>query len=154
LLHVMGLGVANQNNPAQQPSFPQSQQVAQSPSTIQAHTQTQQAFSQQAQQFHTPDASSLTSPQYLSQYRSATLMSNQTVANNTVAATSAATPSQTAFTPAQLATLKYQILAFKFISKNMSVPPNLQHAVFFPANVDNILATKEQTPTVQSKIVD
>lgn len=80
-------------------------------------------------------------------------MSNQTVANNATAATSVP-PSQTAFTSAQLAALKYQILAFKLISKNMPVPTPLQQAIFTPANVETMLVTKDQAPTLQSKIVD
>ncbi|KAG1457849.1 hypothetical protein G6F56_006523 [Rhizopus delemar] len=36
------------------------------------------------------------------------------------------------FSPAQLAALKYQILAYKLISKNMPLPANLQQAVLSP----------------------
>ncbi|RUS16503.1 SNF2 family N-terminal domain-containing protein, partial [Endogone sp. FLAS-F59071] len=152
-------GVTNQNSTAQQPAFPQFQQVAQPSSSI----QTQQAFSQQTQQTqqtqqaqqaqHVPDASSSTSSLF-SQYganRTVPLMSNQTVANSATAATSV-TPSQTAFTSAQLAALKYQILAFKLISKNMPVPPPLQQAIFSPANVETMV--KDQPPTLPSKITD
>ncbi|KAI9362740.1 hypothetical protein BD770DRAFT_359584, partial [Pilaira anomala] len=37
-----------------------------------------------------------------------------------------------AFSQSQLAALKYQILAYKLISKNLVLPPNLQQAVLSP----------------------
>ncbi|KAI8997113.1 SNF2 family N-terminal domain-containing protein [Pilobolus umbonatus] len=39
-----------------------------------------------------------------------------------------------AFSQSQLAALKYQILAYRLISKNMSLPPNLQQAVLAPTS--------------------
>jgi ATP-dependent helicase STH1/SNF2 len=39
-----------------------------------------------------------------------------------------------AFSQQQLAALKYQILAYKLISKNMTLPPNLQQAVLSPTS--------------------
>ncbi|CAO3640243.1 unnamed protein product [Cunninghamella blakesleeana] len=45
--------------------------------------------------------------------------------------------SHSAFTQTQLAALKFQILAYKLISKNMPLPPNLQQAVLAPVNADD-----------------
>ncbi|CAO3621454.1 unnamed protein product [Mucor hiemalis] len=39
-----------------------------------------------------------------------------------------------AFSQSQLAALKYQILAYKLISKNLTLPPNLQQAVLSPTS--------------------
>ncbi|RUS34814.1 hypothetical protein BC938DRAFT_478366 [Jimgerdemannia flammicorona] len=153
--HHMSNGVnSQQNSPVQQPAYPQLQQVAQ-PASVQAHAQTQQAFSQQAQQYQLASDASSSVTSLFSQYvanRAAPATSNQTVTNN-VATTPSMTP-QTAFTQAQLAALKYQILAFKLISKNMPVPPNLQQAVFSPTNVDGLPTAKEQSSTIPSKIAE
>lgn len=45
-------------------------------------------------------------------------------------------PPHSAFTQSQLTALKYQILAYKLISKNMPLPPNLQQVVLAPMNGD------------------
>ncbi|KAI7865257.1 SNF2 family N-terminal domain-containing protein [Spinellus fusiger] len=53
------------------------------------------------------------------------------------------------FTQSQLAALKYQILAYKHISKNLPLPPSLQQAVLSPASIDNV--PKELTALQRSQ---
>ncbi|KAG2186621.1 hypothetical protein INT44_002845 [Umbelopsis vinacea] len=47
------------------------------------------------------------------------------------------------FTETQLAALKYQILAFKLISKNLPLPPNLQQAVLATPSTENLTASRD-----------
>ncbi|KAI9487898.1 MAG: SNF2 family N-terminal domain-containing protein [Benjaminiella poitrasii] len=54
-----------------------------------------------------------------------------------------------AFTQTQLAALRHQILAYKLISKNMTLPPHLQQAVLTPTIALN---TETMTPMDQSQI--
>jgi ATP-dependent helicase STH1/SNF2 len=49
-----------------------------------------------------------------------------------------------AFSQTQLAALKYQILAYKLISKNLTLPPNLQQAVLSPTSA---LVNESASPT-------
>ncbi|KAI8336435.1 SNF2 family N-terminal domain-containing protein [Choanephora cucurbitarum] len=57
-----------------------------------------------------------------------------------------------AFTQAQLATLKYQILAYKLISKNLALPPHIQQAVLSPGAalaMDNAANNNPTPPPTQ-----
>lgn len=47
------------------------------------------------------------------------------------------------FTETQLAALKYQILAFKLISKNLPLPPYLQQAVLASPSTENLTASRD-----------
>ncbi|CEI98505.1 Putative Adenosinetriphosphatase [Rhizopus microsporus] len=63
------------------------------------------------------------------------------------------TDATSAFTPAQLAALKYQILAYKLISKNMPLPLNLQQAVLSSSStlespVQQVATNNSMTPSV------
>ncbi|KAG0183555.1 hypothetical protein DFQ29_002610 [Apophysomyces sp. BC1021] len=61
--------------------------------------------------------------------------------------------SQLVFTPTQLAALKYQILAYKLISKSMPLPPHLQQAVLSPGSVESP-ALKEMSPAATQRSQD
>ncbi|KAI8344521.1 SNF2 family N-terminal domain-containing protein [Chlamydoabsidia padenii] len=64
-----------------------------------------------------------------------------------------ATSSHLAFTQEQLSALKYQIMAYKLISKNMPLPPILQQAVLSPINntsTNNNVNTSQQSPSTEN----
>ncbi|KAG1503536.1 hypothetical protein G6F54_001614 [Rhizopus delemar] len=61
------------------------------------------------------------------------------------------TESASTFSPAQLAALKYQILAYKLISKNMPLPPNLQQAILSPGSDTPTADTPTSTPTTKQQ---
>ncbi|ORZ14387.1 SNF2 family N-terminal domain-domain-containing protein [Lobosporangium transversale] len=58
------------------------------------------------------------------------------------------------FSQDQLVDLRHQIIAFKLISANMAVPPNLQEAIFTPKSVEQVLSAKEPTASVAGRVVD
>ncbi|KAF7731676.1 hypothetical protein EC973_008847 [Apophysomyces ossiformis] len=60
---------------------------------------------------------------------------------------------QLVFTQTQLAALKYQILAYKLISKNMPLPAHLQQAVLSPTPVESP-ALKEMSPMTTQRSQD
>ncbi|KAF8428570.1 SNF2 family N-terminal domain-containing protein [Tirmania nivea] len=59
------------------------------------------------------------------------------------------TPTSQSFTQDQLAILRHQIMAFKLISKNMPVPPQIQNAIFAagvkPVSVSTVIAAVNAT---------
>jgi ATP-dependent helicase STH1/SNF2 len=61
-------------------------------------------------------------------------------------------PRTSIFTENQLAALKYQIYAFKLISKNLPLPANLQQAVFTSPNADNFPVSKEIAAAANVKL--
>jgi ATP-dependent helicase STH1/SNF2 len=55
------------------------------------------------------------------------------------------------FTETQLAALKYQILAFKLISKNLPLPPYLQQAVLASPSTENLTASRDGPASANAK---
>lgn len=55
------------------------------------------------------------------------------------------------FTETQLAALKYQILAFKLISKNLPLPPYLQQAVLASPSNENLTASRDGPASASAK---
>lgn len=63
-------------------------------------------------------------------------------------------PPIVSFTPEQLASLKCQIMAFKLLSRNQPIPPNIQAAVFTPSEALKLIAGTEQRPGNTSRDSD
>lgn len=61
-------------------------------------------------------------------------------------------PQHTVFTQEQLAALKYQIMAYKLISKNMPLPPNLQQAILAsPTSDSSSVNPSHKSPSIESQ---
>ncbi|KAI8384542.1 SNF2 family N-terminal domain-containing protein [Radiomyces spectabilis] len=126
--------------PTQQQPTPPSQQQTQ-PSLQPSHATPPQSVQQQA---YTPTQQRPPQPMSQPHPMQPTQMSPAVEASNTGYPGSEAA---SVFTQNQLSALKYQIYAYKLISKNMPIPPNIQQAVFSPAASEG-QGVKIASPTV------
>ncbi|CAG8499092.1 1292_t:CDS:10 [Paraglomus occultum] len=97
-----------------------------------------------------------TSTQHTNAHTSASAMASTFPRNTTGLPTASPMSSaSTPLSPQQLSSLKYQIVAYRLISKNMSVPPHLQQAMFGPGAVmSNLSAQEAAAATLPAKLVE
>ena len=96
-----------------------------------------------------------TSTQHTNAHTSASAMASTFSRNTGLPTVSPMSPASTPLSPQQLSSLKYQIVAYRLISKNMPVPPHLQQAMFGPGAVMNNLSAQEAAAaTLPAKLVE